>query len=258
MPSSDLNTLAQKLKSLHVSRQPILLANVWDGASAAKIAIHPSTKALATASYAVAATQGVDDNDMTLEQNLQGIRNAAAGLRKAGNQTFIPLSADIQDGYSDPADTIRRVIELGVVGCNIEDVDNTKHELRSVEDAVQRIRTVANAAKEIGVPDFVINARTDVLGYGGDISSVIERGNKFLNAGATTVFVWGVAKWDIKPDEIAEMVKAFGGRLAVQPGSIGVEKLTDLGVSRISVGPALWRRSMDVIEEEAVRLNLLS
>lgn len=251
------NDLARRLRSLHVSGDPLLLANVWDGASAAAIAGHPSTKAIATASYAIAATQGLDDGDMTLEQNLAGVRNVVAGLRKVGKAEELPLTADLEDGYEDPANTVRRVVELGVVGCNIEDVDNRKKELRNIKDAVARIKVMADAAKEAGVPDFVINARTDVLGYGGDISTVIERGKQYLEAGATTVFVWGVSKWDIKSDEVAEMVKALNGRLAVHPGSIGIEKLRGLGVSRISVGPALWRGSMSVLEKEGVRLKVL-
>ena len=256
MPSAR-SDLACKLKTLHISGDPLRLANVWDGASAVAIANHPSTKAIATASYAIAATQGLDDGDVTLEQNLAGVKNVMAGLRKAGKAGELPLTADLEDGYGDPAETVRRAIELGVVGCNIEDVDNSKKELRTVDDAVGRIRAAAHAAREAGVPDFVINARTDVLGYGGDISAVIERGQKYLEAGATTVFVWGAMKWDIKPDEVAEMVKAFDGKLAVQPGSIGVEKLTELGVSRISVGPMLWRKSISVLEEEGARLKIL-
>lgn len=251
------NELAQKLKALHISGKPLVLANVWDGASAAKISAHPSTKAIATASYAIAATQGLDDNELMLEGNLAGIRNVVAGMRKAGKWEHVPLSADLQEGYDDPAETIRRAIALGVVGCNIEDVHDKEGRIRSPEEAVHRIRSALKAAADLGVPDFVINARTDILGYGGNIKDVIERGKKYLEAGAMTVFVWGVLKWDIKADEVTEMVQAFNGRLAVQPGILGVQKLVELGVSRISVGPALWRKSMSVVEEEGVRLGLL-
>lgn len=251
------NELACNFKFLHIPGDPILLANVWDGASAAKIAAHPSTKAMATASYAIAATQGLDDNELMLEGNLTGIRNVVAGIRKAGKWEQIPLTADLQEGYEDPAETIRRVIHLGVVGCNIEDVHDKEGRMRSIEEASQRIQAALKAAADAGVPDFVVNARTDILGYGGNIKDVIERGKKYLEVGASTVFVWGVNKWDIKADEVRDMVEAFDGRLAVQPGSIGVERLVELGVSRISVGPALWRKSMSVLNDEATRLKLL-
>lgn len=251
------NELARKFKSLHVPGDPVVLANVWDGASAAKIAAHPSTKAIATASFAIAATQGLEDNELMLEGNLAGIRNVVAGIRKAGKWEEIPLSADLQEGYEDPAETVRRAIHLGVIGCNIEDVHDKEGCIRSTDEACDRIKTALKAAADAGVPDFVINARTDILGYGGNITDVIERGKRFLDVGATTVFVWGVMKWDIQPDEVKQMVEALDGRLAVQPGSIGVEKLKELGVSRISVGPALWRKSMSVVEDEGVRLKLL-
>jgi len=52
-------------------------------------------------------------------------------------------------------------------------------------------------------------------------------------------------------------VKAFHGRLALSPGSIGVEKLKKLGVSRVSVGGALLRKLMSVFEGEATRLKVL-
>lgn len=255
--ASNLNKLAQVLKSLHVPGKPLLLANVWDATSTEVIASHPSTKALATASYAVAAIQGVDDNDMTLEQNLSVLEFIAAGLRRAGKAETLPLSADLQDAYVDPAETIRRATELGVVGANIEDVNNQTHNIRPKDEAASRIRAALDAAKAAGVPDFVVNARTDVLGYGGNIPSAIERGKAYLDAGATTVFVWGARKWDIKPDEVKEMLAAFDGKLAVQPGSIGVEKLTELGVSRISIGPTLWVKSQARFVEEAQALKIL-
>lgn len=255
--AANLNKLAQTLKNLHVSGKPLLLANVWDATSAEVVASQPSTKALATASYAIAAVQGVDDNDMVLEQNLTGIGNVVAGLRRAGKLDSIPLSADLQDAYGDPAATIRQAVKLGVVGANIEDVNNQTHDIRPKDEAVSRIRAALDAARDAGVPDFVVNARTDVLGYGGNIQSAIERGKAYLDAGATSVFVWGVGKWDIKPDEVKEMLDAFDGRLAVQPGNIGVEKLSALGVSRISVGPALWRKCKSVLLEEAQALKLM-
>jgi 2-methylisocitrate lyase-like PEP mutase family enzyme len=255
LSASQLNDLAKNLKSLHVSGQPLLLANVWDASSAQTIASQHSTKALATASYAVAMMVGVEDASLNLALNLAGISYAAAGLRKAGKEASIPLSADLQDGYGEPAETIRQAIRLGVVGCNLEDcyTDSPEPKLRSIEESVQRIKGVLAAAKEAGVPDFVVNARTDTFGkMGGSVEEVIERGNAYLEAGATTVFVWGVGKHDITADDVTKMVDAFGGRLAVQPGSLGIKKLRELGAARISVGPMLWRKATEVVKQEGL------
>lgn len=240
-----------------MSGKPIVFANVWDGASAKTIATLSATKAVATASYAIAATHGLEDEELSLTENLGSLRTVVTGLKKAGKFDEIPLSADLQDGYEDPAETVRKAISLGVVGCNLEDCDIKKKTMFEVDVAVMRIEAAHKAAVHAGVPDFVINARTDILGYGGNIKDVIERGNRYLKAGATTVFVWGVLKWDIKEEEVKEMVEAFGGKLAVQPGSIGAEKLKELGVSRISVGPVLWMQCMSGLVKAAEDMKLL-
>ncbi|KAF3916211.1 hypothetical protein AA313_de0209045 [Arthrobotrys entomopaga] len=255
---SPLNDLAKILKALHVSGKPLILTNVHDGHSAKLVASNPSTKALATASYSIALSQGLADNQLTLERNLISIRNVAQGIQSAGKAETKPLSADLQDGYSDIAETIKSAIAAGVVGANIEDLNtdtSTGHEeLRPVEEAADRIRIAMKAAEEAGVPDFVINARTDVLGYGGSIKDVIDRGRKYLEAGATTIFVWGAGKHDITIDEVKEMVEGFGGRLSVQgtgPTNLGLKELAEAGVARISYGPWFAMRGWKAFGEDA-------
>ncbi|KAK6511737.1 hypothetical protein TWF481_000643 [Arthrobotrys musiformis] len=255
---SRLNALAKTLKSLHVPGTPLLLTNVHDAPTAAAVAANASTKALATASWSIAATQGLPDSQLTLSANLEGIRNVARGLKNSGLADAIPLSADLQDGYDDIGETIKSAIQLGVVGANIEDLKTDtstgREELRPVEEAAERIRTALKAAEESGVPDFVINARTDVLGYGGIIEDVIERGKKYLDAGATTVFVWGVGKHVITIGEVKRMAEAFEGRLAVQgtgPTPLGLAALKEAGVARISYGPWFARRSWKAFGEDA-------
>ena len=244
-----LNRLALHLKSLHISSSPLLLTNVWDAHTTYIVASHPDTTAIATASYAIAVTHGIEDDDLTWETNKAGITLVARGIANAGKTDVLPLSVDLQDGYDDVKRVIKEAIRLGAVGANIEDYDNKTQKVKDVEAAVATIEEVLEAAREEGVPDFVMNARTDVLGFGGDIEDVIARGKRFLEAGATSVFVWGVRKWNITEEEVRRMSEAFEGRLALQPGGIGVERLCGLGVSRISLGPALWRESMEVFEE---------
>lgn len=146
---------------------------------------------------------------------------------------------------------------MGVVGCNLEDcitsslTAETEVKLRSLEESVERIKAVLSAAREAGVPDFVVNARTDVWGLpNGRLEEVVRRGKAYLDAGATSVFVWGVGRHEVTEEEVRSMVDAFQGRLAVQPGIIGTKRLRELGVARISVGPALWRKAIEVVREE--------
>jgi len=228
---------------------------VYDAATASIIASLPSAKAVATASFAIAATEGVYDDDMTKDQNLAAIKKIAAVVVPKN----LPLTADLQDGYDDIQDTVRKVIALGVVGCNLEDVDSKARKLRTLEDAVNRIRLAVEAAREAGVPEFAINARTDVLGHGGSVEDAIERGKAFLDAGANTVFVWGGPSGrGVSRKEVECLVDALDGRLNVilkmGEGFLTVKELREIGVARISVGPGLYLIAMNAYKDAAEAL----
>ncbi|KAG0365980.1 hypothetical protein BGZ54_005966, partial [Gamsiella multidivaricata] len=131
MASTNQNSLAVQFRNLHAPGDPLILGNVYDAATASIIASLPSAKAVATASFAIAATEGVYDDDMTREQNLVAIKKIAAAVVPKN----LPLTVDLQDGYEDVKDTIRQVVAMGVVGCNLEDVDTKTRKLRTFEDA---------------------------------------------------------------------------------------------------------------------------
>ncbi|KAJ5189632.1 Pyruvate/Phosphoenolpyruvate kinase [Penicillium cf. griseofulvum] len=258
---STQNDIAKHLRALHQPGNPLILTNVYDAATASIIASLPSAPAIATASYAIAATIGVDDNALTKAQNLTAIAAIAASVRALNPAK--PLTVDLQDGYGDTAelaDTINQIIALGVVGCNIEDMDATGV-LRSVDEAAARVRVVIQAAKAAGVPDFVVNARTDVLlTENGTIEEAIERGKAFLEAGATTVFVWGSGR-GVSTEEVAKLVNALGGmvnvKMNLREGFLGVKEIRALGVARVSVGPELWRTAMKAFTEQAEQVLAL-
>lgn len=250
MASHGLNEAARALRQLCKPGDPVILTNVYDASTAAIVASHASTRAVATASYAIAATSGVEDNDLSLEDNLIGIRKIAAVASKRG----LPLTADLQDGYNDVATTIKHAIDAGAVGCNIEDVDNSSGKLRNVDDAVSRIKTAVSAATEKGVPDFCINARTDVLAFGGSVDDAVVRGQAYLNAGAVTVFVWGGPSGrGVSADEIKELVRGLGGfvnvKMNLRPAFLNAKELADLGVARISTGPELYNKAMSAFKD---------
>ncbi|PSK34550.1 Choline transport protein [Elsinoe australis] len=247
MSSTSLRTLAQRLRSLHVPGTPLVLTNVYDGATTSIVLSNSATKAIATASYAIAEAQGTADGDLTFEENLAGIKAISRVI--ANKKSPVPLSADLQDGYSDISATIKTVIGLGVVGANIEDVDHRTGELWSAEVMAKKVREALTAAEEAGVPDFCINARTDALSYGLTIEDVVERGKAYLAAGAVTAFVWGGSGGrGLSSDEVKTLVKELDGRVAVKmnfgPGFLTAKELADLGVARISVGPGLYHKAM--------------
>ncbi|KAI9339398.1 phosphoenolpyruvate phosphomutase-domain-containing protein [Obelidium mucronatum] len=250
-----MNQQAKQLASLHTPGNPVILANVWDGISAKALLETPGASAAATASFAIAAALGIEDDDLSLEQNLAAVRVVA---RVLGGK--IPLSADLQDGYGERLDSaIQGAIEAGAVGCNLEDVYPHRSELYPVEEMVARIQRVKVVAALNGVPDFVINARTDTLRVGRSMEEVVARGKAYLAAGANTVFVWGGRPRSLVESEIVLLVREFEGKLAMKLGDVGGENLTtaflgELGLSRVSVGPTLMRVGVTAFQETASRL----
>ena len=254
--SAARNSLARNFKALHRPGSPVVLANIYDAPSAKAVASLNAAKAIATASYAIAQVNGVEDDDLTRESNLAAVQAIATAVKEFRK----PISVDFQDGYGEQLeDATEELLQIGIVGVNIEDCNKTTHKMYDADDAASRIRKVLAVAKSHGVPDFVVNARCDTLVHGGSISEVISRGKKYLAAGATTVFVWGgSARGGISRNEVVELVEAFGGKLNVSkilaPGGLSVKQLTEIGVARISIGPALQFAAMAKLKEEAQNL----
>jgi len=254
MAAASANATAKAFKALHRPGRPLVLANVYDRLTAQAVGELPACHALATASYAVARAHGVDDADLSLDANLAAVRPVAEVARALGK----PLTVDLQDGYGGRLEeAVGRLLDLGVAGVNLEDVDKYTGALLPASTAAQRIERVLAVAVARGVPDFVVNARCDVLVHGGRLDEVLERGGRYLAAGATTVFVWGAAR-GVARDEVEAMVRAFDGRLNVilkrTPEGLTVQELAKLGVARISVGPALQFAAMAFYKAEAEKI----
>lgn len=247
MSHKHLAALAARLRALHVPSRPLVLTNVHDGATASLALSHPSTTAIATASYAIALAQGTTDATLTQPENLAGIRAVTRVV--ARERLDIPVTADVQDGYASVSETIRMVLDLGVVGVNLEDVSSETGKLYSEDEAAARVAEAVRTAAEAGVQDFVVNARTDVLRSGGRVEDLVRRGTRFLEAGACTVFVWGgPGGRGVRDDEVREVVKELQGRVSVKmnlrEGMLTVKQLGEMGVARISVGPELYHKGM--------------
>jgi 2-methylisocitrate lyase-like PEP mutase family enzyme len=246
--------LARAFKALHQPGSPLVLVNVYDILSARAVASLPSSKALATASYAVAAARGTTDEALDLDTNLAAVADIAA-VAKQFNK---PLTVDIQDGYGDSLEmAITALIDHGVVGVNLEDCDKDG-KLYSVDTAVERIKKTLLVAKKKSVPDFVVNARCDILVHGGKLDEVLDRGKQYLDAGATTVFVWGGSSRGVSSQEVQMMVKQFDGHLSVllsrNPDAMTIPQIRELGVARISIGPTLQIKVMKLLVQEAEKL----
>jgi len=255
MDATTQNNLAKKFAAMHDPKDPLVLVNAHDGGSAQTVADHKKAKAIASGSYAVAVTQGYSDDGLTLEGNVQGVKPIIAAGIKAGK----PVSIDIQDGYGERLEEcIEAIVALGAVGCNLEDFNRKTNSLYPIEEAAERVRRAKKAAAKKGVPDFVINARSDVLFSDGGhpFSEAVKRGKAFIDAGATTVFVWGgVGGRGTSSEEIKLLAKETNGRVSSMimrgPGFLTVDQVRKLGIARISCGPALWVEAITAFNKGA-------
>jgi 2-methylisocitrate lyase-like PEP mutase family enzyme len=221
---------ATTLRRLHTDAELLRLVNVWDAASARVVADVPGVKALATASHSIAAALGLEDGEHISRDAMLDV------VAIVVTATDLPVTADLEAGYGDAGETTRRAIAVGAVGMNLED------QMAPLTDAVSAVESVVSAAEAEGVPDFVLNARTDALLRAGDrpredvLADALERGRAFLDVGAPVVFVPG----GVTDEEISRLVDAFGpGRLSLlaRPGGVAPARMAELGVARVSFGP---------------------
>jgi len=235
---------AATLRRLHADPELLVLVNVWDAVSAAVVAGEPQTRALATAGHSIAATYGYGDGEqIPLDLALQMIGRI---VEAAGD---LPVTADLDGGFGNPAETVRRAIAVGVAGANVED------QLRPLAEAAANVEAILAAADAEGVP-FALNARTDAFVRGGDrprdvvLADAVERGRAYLAAGATTVFVPG----PLDVPAVQQLVEAFGPqKLSVigLPGVPSQAELTELGVARITYGPLTQRVALTALQDAA-------
>jgi 2-methylisocitrate lyase-like PEP mutase family enzyme len=234
-------TKGAELLRLHQDEKLLTLVNVWDVVTAKIVAQTEGTTALATASHSIAASFGYPDGeniplDLMLEQ-----------VKRIVDSTDLPVTADLEGGYGNAPETIRRAIGLGVVGANIED------QLKPIPEAARQVEDIMKVAEEEGV-DFVLNARTDAfaLNRGGDpaenLAAAIERGKAYLDAGAPVVFVPAL----LDEDAILALVDAFGPRRLTTigiPGSPPRDWQQEHGVARTSYGPLSQNVALTALQE---------
>jgi 2-methylisocitrate lyase-like PEP mutase family enzyme len=147
------------------------------------------------------------------------------------------------------------------VGINLEDFGRDVARLYTISEAQERIRRVLRVAREEGVPEFVVNARTDALSVGKPVDEAIERGIAYLTAGAANVFIWGGSSrkgWS--REDVKKACGELGGMLNVilvrtRSDGLSVEELRKIGVSRISVGPQLMLRTVEGVTNEAKSIH---
>jgi 2-methylisocitrate lyase-like PEP mutase family enzyme len=243
---------AQAFRALHVRGKPLLLLNIWDAGSAKAIA-SGGAAAIATGSWSVAAANGYGDGEqLPFDLAIDNLRRIVAAVRG------LPVSIDIESGYGSTPDavgtSVRRTIEAGAVGCNIEDSFVENGSLRAIDAQVQRIRAARTAADDSKIPYF-INARTDIF-FQPDvqhddaaIDAALARARAYADAGADGLFAPGLADENL----IKRLAAASPLPLNIMASTAtpSMERLAQCGVARVSHGPGPYRQAMKMLEDLA-------
>jgi 2-methylisocitrate lyase-like PEP mutase family enzyme len=246
---------ADQFRQLHYSEKMLLLPNVWDalGAILLESLDYP---AIATASAAVAWANGYNDGENIPFDDLLEI------LKKIASKVNIPVTADIESGYADNdiqlQENIKRLIEAGIVGINIEDTDKKNKTINTIEVQCNKIRLIKKVAGEMGIP-FFINARTDVLLHGDQFSTgsqfeeIVKRGLAYKEAGADCFFPIALKqKEDI--EQLVTLLKMPINIITI-PGVPDLRVLEKAGVARVSLGPSFLKIAIKAMKNIAVQLQ---
>jgi 2-methylisocitrate lyase-like PEP mutase family enzyme len=246
---------AEEFRSLHYAKKILVLPNAWDVPSA-RVFEDAGFPAIATSSAALAISVGYPDGEKIRKEELFSVVKKIAGVLS------VPLSVDIESGFGASidslTDTIRRVIEAGAVGINIEDIsDFEKKTLLPVEKQVERIRAVRTASDSLGIP-LLMNARTDAYRFGtGDerarLDAAIRRERAYEAAGADCLYPIGLTD----RESILTFVKAVNKPMNImaRKGTPTITELQEMGVKRLSLGPGPMYATMGLLRKIAQELK---
>jgi 2-methylisocitrate lyase-like PEP mutase family enzyme len=237
----------KQFKDLHQSSGLFVLPNVWD-AKSAKLFLEEKFPAIATSSAAVANSLGYEDGEeMPFNDYLFVIKRILASVQ-------IPLSVDIEMGYGTSDEeiytNIRKLIDLGVVGINIEDSTVNKPG-RVLKDANVFAKTIENIKNKLVSKNLnlFINIRCDtfILNVKNKQQETNNRLKIYEATGADGIFLPCICT----EEDIAEAVRNTKLPLNVMciPGLPGFEILNKLGVKRVSMGPFLFNKIYDNIAQ---------
>lgn len=190
------------------------------------------------------------------DYSLVGMREMVEQSGRIARAIDIPAMGDADTGYGNAVNaylTVQAFEDAGIAGVNLEDQVMPKRcghlegkVLLPFEEAVAKVAAACDARRD---RDFVINARTDALGVLG-IDEAIRRGNAFLDAGATMVFVEGANS----VENIEKAVAGIKGPVAVNlveggksPQDMTFDRLEKLGVARVSVPSSAMQATIKAV-----------
>ena len=256
MSALTIQDKAQQFHSLHHSGKMLVLPNIWDPLGALLLA-SLGYQAVATASASIAFTNGyLDGEKIPLEKFLSIIEDIVFSVE-------VPVSADIESGYANDEDqlqiTIKKFLDTGIVGINIEDTNAATGQIYSIEAQCRRIRIIKDIAGRNNISLFV-NARTDILlrntGVNTDkdkFDEILKRGIAYKEAGADCFYPIALRQ----KEHIEQLIAVLGMPINIIciPGIPELKELNEMGVARLSLGPGFLKIAIKAMKKMASKLQ---
>lgn len=227
-----------RLKQLILAPELLVMPGAYDPLSA-RVIEEAGFPAVQCSGFAMSVTHlGLPDYSFLSFSDMLAI------TQKIVDAVGLPVMADGDTGFGNAVNAwyaVRAFERIGAAGINIEDQLMPKRcghlegkAIVPLDEAVIKIRACAEARTD---PDFVINARTDALAVAG-IDEVIRRGNAYLEAGATLVFIDGMTSKALTE----QAVRGIRGPVSINlveggrsPRDFGFAEMQALGVARVSL-----------------------
>ncbi len=229
-----------------------IMPNPWD-VGTARLLAHLGFRALATTSMGFAFSTGRRDATLGRDEMLEHV-SVIAGA------TDLPVNADLEGGYGDSpgtvAETIRLAGQAGAVGGSIEDATGVQeHPVYDIDLATERMIAAAEAAGSLPFP-FVLTGRAENYLHGRpDLADTITRLQAYQEAGADVLYAPGLTT----KKDIVEVVRSVDRPVNVVMGLRGVQltlpELSEIGVTRVSVGSALYRTALGAFVRAAEEMS---
>ncbi len=215
-----------------------VIPNPWDVGSA-RFLQSLGFKALATTSSGFAWSRGHPDGAVSRDMALAHLRDIVAA-------TDLPVNADFESGFAldagGVAESVRLAVETGVAGLSIEDsTGKAANPLFELSVAVERIRAARRAIDKAGGDTLLVGRAECFLVGRPDLNEAIGRLKAYAQAGADCLYAPGIHT----PDQIAAVVAGVSPKpfnlLVWSASELTMQKISALGVRRVSVGGALAR-----------------
>lgn len=235
-----------------IKRPEILVMPAVYDAMSARLVQEAGFPAVQCSGLSVSAAQGVPD------MSILSMREMVEFTRSIVSSVNLPVMGDADNGYGNAINvwyTMREFEAAGAAGANLEDQIFPKRcgrlagkELVSQHEMMLKIESARDALRD---DDFVINARTDALPIEG-IDAAIARGNAYLKAGASMIFVQGVST----KEQIETLTSEIHGPVGInlvendpRCEELTFSELQRLGVARVSLSASVMLAAMRGIRQ---------